>query len=420
LDQERDFTREPIGRFEWERILRRIRVSVPSVKLVGFAMATYASADGSNVRPGQRRLAAVLGTSEMTVRRGQSELETTGMLEMVFKGHSLGRGQSGGYASEYRLTVPSDLLERVPMLDPDEGSDRTLVAGDSQKDRTPTSGESQERPDTGEEIPDTHEETPDIQREIPDTHVPPPQHTHHNKDHNINHQSLSVAQADAQAREPQQGEIEIDLPAEGRLPSKAALAKQLAEDFNEWYAIYPKHVGRGAAVNSYTKARKNGATVEELTAGARRYVAERKGQDPQFTKAPATWLNQECWTDEPEHTGEIDVDAILGKDYWTAGTPPEGLDVAAEIAWKKEQRVAHNAERLAQAKAKTAAARLSPWDPAYHQNGRPTTSQKMQRTLDAGRRLQAQYDAANGVTVPRQYQWCNPPRELEAPTEESA
>jgi hypothetical protein len=416
-DPGKEFTRLPTGRFEWERILRRIQVSVPSVKLVGFAMATYASSDGSRVRPGQRRLAAVLGTSEMTVRRGQSELEATGMLEMVFKGHSQGRGQSGGYASEYRLTVPSDLLERVPMLDPDEQNDRTPMNGDSPKDRTPMSGESEEIPDMGEEIPDTHEEIPDIRSESPDTHVPPPDHSHHNKDHNINHQSLSVTQADAQAREPKQGEIEIDLSPEEPPLSKAALAKQLGEDFNDWYAIYPKHVGRGAAVNSYTKARKNGATAEDLAAGARRYAEEREGQDPQFTKAPATWLNQECWTDEPDHTGELDVDAILGEDYWTAGTPPEGLDVAAEIAWKKEQRAAHNAERLAEAKTK-AAVKLGPWDPAYHHAGKLTTTQKMQNTIAGASRLQAQFDARNGSLVPRQYQWCNPPAELEAPEEE--
>jgi hypothetical protein len=421
LDQDRDFTREPIGRFEWERILRRIRVSVPSVKLVGFAMATYANADGSKIRPGQKRLAAVLGTSEMTVRRGQTELETIGMLAMVFKGHSQGRGQAGGYASEYRLTVPSDLLECVPLLDPDETNHRTPMNSDSAIDRTPMSANSEETPDMGEEIPDTHEETPDIWSESPDTHVPPPDHSHQIKDHNNNHHSISVTEADAQARGPLQGKMLIDIPAEKEPPlSKAALAKQLAEDFNDWYAIYPKHVGRGAAVNSYTKARKNGATTEELIAGARRYAAERKGQDPQFTAAPATWLNQERWTDDPDHTGELDVDAILGKDYWTPGTPPEGLDVAEEIAWKKDQRAAHNAERLAEAKAKNAAKQLSPWDPAYHRQGKPTTGDKMRNTIQNGYRLQAQHDLANGVTIPRQYAWCNPPKELEAPEEESA
>lgn len=410
MDQDRDFTREPIGRFEWERILRRIRVSVPSVKLVGFAMATYANADGTKIRPGQKRLAAVLGTSEMTVRRGQAELEATGMLELVFKGHSQGRGQAGGYASEYRLTVPSDLLECVPLLDPDEVNHRTPMNSDSANCRTPMSGNSGESPDISEEIPD-------IWSESSDTHVPPPDHSHQIKDHNINHQSLTVAEVDAQAREPMQGEIQIDLPAEEPPLSKAALAKQLAEDFNDWYALYPKHVGRGAAVNSYTRARKNGATVEELIAGARRYAAERKGQDPQFTAAPATWLNQERWTDDPDHMGEIDVDAILGKDYWTPGAPPEGLSVAEEIEWKKQQRAAHNAERLAEAKAKAAAKTLTPWDPAYHQNG---TGQKMRNTIERARRMQAQHDVRNGVTVPRQYAWCNPSRELEAPEEETA
>ena len=149
--------------------------------------------------------------------------------------------------------------------------------------------------------------------------------------------------------------------------SKAALTKQLGEDFNDWYAIYPKRVGRGAAVNSYAKARKNGATSDDLLNGAMSYAVERKGQDPQFTKAPATWLNQECWADE----------------------------IASPTV-------------------------LSPWDPAYHRNGKLTTSQKMRNTVEAGRRLQAEYDARNGITVPRQYQWCNPPRELEAPEEESA
>lgn len=50
--------------------------------------------------------------------------------------------------------------------------------------------------------------------------------------------------------------------------------------------------------------------------------------------------------------GEIDVDSVLGRDVWSVGTPPAGLDVAGEIAWKKAQRAAHQAERLAEAKRK--------------------------------------------------------------------
>lgn len=50
--------------------------------------------------------------------------------------------------------------------------------------------------------------------------------------------------------------------------------------------------------------------------------------------------------------GLIDVDAVLGRDVWSPGTPPAGLDVAGEIEWKKQQRAAHKAERLEEAKQK--------------------------------------------------------------------
>jgi len=50
--------------------------------------------------------------------------------------------------------------------------------------------------------------------------------------------------------------------------------------------------------------------------------------------------------------GLIDVDAVLGRDVWSPGTPPEGLGMAEEIEWKKQQRAAHKAERLEEAKRK--------------------------------------------------------------------
>ncbi|MBO1269601.1 hypothetical protein J1902_16795 [Arthrobacter sp. PO-11] len=206
------------------------------------------------------------------------------------------------------------------------------------------------------------------------------------------------------ASEPLQGEILIDLPEVKAPTSKAALAKQLAEDFNDWYAVYPKHTARKLAEDAYVKARKNGATAEELLAGARRFAAERKGQDPKFTAGPAPWLNQERWTDDPTHTGEIDVEAVLGKDYWTPGTPPEGLSVAEEIAWKKQQRAERNAERLEEAKAKQAT-QLGPWDPGYHTSpnvppqyawanrpDKPSVGDKMRNTFAIGLALQERID----------------------------
>ncbi|WP_157376133.1 hypothetical protein [Allokutzneria albata] len=41
----------PASRFEWERIIRRARLTKP-VKLVALLLATYADPDGTRVRPG--------------------------------------------------------------------------------------------------------------------------------------------------------------------------------------------------------------------------------------------------------------------------------------------------------------------------------------------------------------------------------
>lgn len=66
-----------------------------------------------------------------------------------------------------------------------------------------------------------------------------------------------------------------------------------------------------------------------------------KAQAGVGAKAPSAGFN-----------GEIDVDAILGRDVWTPPAPPAGLTVAEEIDWKKQQRAAHVAERIEEAKKK--------------------------------------------------------------------
>jgi hypothetical protein len=79
--------------------------------------------------------------------------------------------------------------------------------------------------------------------------------------------------------------------------------KSAADDehprFAEWYAAYPRKKGPGAARASFNKAVKK-ADPQTLIDAAKRYAES----DPQvlrgFAKYPATWLNQECWLDEPD------------------------------------------------------------------------------------------------------------------------
>lgn len=66
----------------------------------------------------------------------------------------------------------------------------------------------------------------------------------------------------------------------------------------EFWPAYPRKVGKGQALKAYRAARKQ-SDCQTITAGARRYAAERAGQDQQFTRHAATWLNGQGWLDEP-------------------------------------------------------------------------------------------------------------------------
>lgn len=98
----------PVGRFEWEAVLRRLALP-KEVKYVGFVMATYADPNGTRIRPGAAELAAAVGDGESTLRRRVSFLRKAGLIVQT----SRGGGRNGaGRATEYRLTLPPDLLEQ--------------------------------------------------------------------------------------------------------------------------------------------------------------------------------------------------------------------------------------------------------------------------------------------------------------------
>jgi hypothetical protein len=70
-----------------------------------------------------------------------------------------------------------------------------------------------------------------------------------------------------------------------------------ADGFDDFWAVYPRKVAKGAAVRAYANARKS-ADAATILAGAERYRDDPR-RDPAFTAHPATWLNAERWADEP-------------------------------------------------------------------------------------------------------------------------
>mgnify|MGYP001616411375 CR=1 FL=1 len=67
------------------------------------------------------------------------------------------------------------------------------------------------------------------------------------------------------------------------------------DDFTEFWAIYPRKVGKLAAEKAYAKARQV-ASQEELLAGVERYKRNKPGYADWCH--PRTWLVQGRWLDE--------------------------------------------------------------------------------------------------------------------------
>lgn len=78
-----------------------------------------------------------------------------------------------------------------------------------------------------------------------------------------------------------------------------ATAKDNDNGFAQWYAVYPRKTGRGAALRAFTAALKK-TDLQTLIRSAEVYAQSRADEDPKFTKHPATWLNGEHWDDQVE------------------------------------------------------------------------------------------------------------------------
>lgn len=76
--------------------------------------------------------------------------------------------------------------------------------------------------------------------------------------------------------------------------------KELEEEFNIIWNIYPRKQGKANALKSYMKARKKGVTKETIYNGLQNYINYIKIEkiQSQFIKQGSTWFNQECWNDD--------------------------------------------------------------------------------------------------------------------------
>ena len=81
--------------------------------------------------------------------------------------------------------------------------------------------------------------------------------------------------------------------------------------FDDWWALTPKKVGKGQARLKFKAALKK-TDFQTLKAGIIRYARQVAGQDVSYIAHPATWLYGERWLDEIEPEGKTDEKGQIG------------------------------------------------------------------------------------------------------------
>ena len=92
--------------------------------------------------------------------------------------------------------------------------------------------------------------------------------------------------------------LQKPLPEKRREEKNVVLSKDNTNgDCEKIYSLYPKKVGKEAALKSIAKALKkiDAAKLIEIVA---QYAESQKGADMQFIPNPATWFNQGRWQDD--------------------------------------------------------------------------------------------------------------------------
>jgi hypothetical protein len=111
--------REPVDRWHWMRVVRRIRLGRRRAGLRStlLTLMSYARSDGSNIYPSVQTLAYETEQSRRTVLRHLRLLrDVYRLIGRVARGGGRGRG---GLTSRYQLTLPDNVLEEFELLGPD-------------------------------------------------------------------------------------------------------------------------------------------------------------------------------------------------------------------------------------------------------------------------------------------------------------
>lgn len=138
-----------------------------------------------------------------------------------------------------------------------------------------------------------------------------------------NHQQPSINQLPKDSSAPAEQEDPPDGDLFDALATKTAALHQQRQGadlsaFAAFWTVYPKKKNKAEALEAWKKAVASGVDPAHITAAATAFARERNGQDPKFTKFPATWLNKGCYDDEPDEPQKPHLRAVSGD--WAPST----------------------------------------------------------------------------------------------------
>lgn len=130
----------------------------------------------------------------------------------------------------------------------------------------------------------------------------------------IEEQPVKVKRGDSveAAVEPVEAETPAPVPAVPapvKKTKKRSTPARVESDFLDFYAAYPRHVGKEAARRAFVKAVKAGTPGADIIEGARHYAAATAaaGTEKRYVAHPATWLNAGRWSDDMQDAAPVEL-----------------------------------------------------------------------------------------------------------------
>lgn len=277
------------------------------------ALAEHAKPDGTNSHPSVLRVQYRTGYDRTTVQRALRRLENSALI-----------ARDGTVDGRTRWKLAMELRRPATdwgELEREENEFRAAAAERKRRSRSKTVTHAESVTVTGVKavtVTDAESVTADVTDATPSRHALKvrPSRT----ERRPNHQQPSDNQLLKDSSSP--AAQEDDEPAEDlRLDA-----------FGAFWINFPRKRNREEAKLAWIAAVRRGIDPQHMVDGAQRYARERAGEESQFTKYPATWLNKGCYDDEPdpqpEPNGRPQLKAVSGG--WRPFQNPENQDVYDE------------------------------------------------------------------------------------------